>query len=63
MSTDEPAAQILWGARSIAAAIGRTEKATYAMLEQGKIAGARKVGGTWAFKPKTFFAAFDDATA
>jgi hypothetical protein len=58
-ATDE----ILWGARSIAAAIGRTEKATYAMLEQGKIAGARKVGGTWAFKPKTFFAAFDDAAA
>jgi hypothetical protein len=52
--------EIVWGARAIACAIGRTEKATYTMLEAGKIAGARKVGGSWAFNPKVFFAKFED---
>jgi hypothetical protein len=56
-------AQLLWGARAIAAAIGRTEKATFAMLEQGKLAGARKVGGRWAFNPAVFIKSFDEAAA
>jgi hypothetical protein len=53
--------QIVWGAASIARVIGRTEKATFAMLEQGKLAGARKVAGRWAFNPKIFFASFETA--
>jgi len=44
MSTDNQN-QVVWGARNIGEAIGRTEKATFAMLEQGKIPGARKVAG------------------
>jgi hypothetical protein len=54
---------VVWGAASIGKVIGRTEKATFAMLEQGKIAGARKVAGRWAFKPAVFFASFDEAAA
>jgi hypothetical protein len=53
-------AEIVWGARAIANAIGRTEKATFAMLEAGKVAGARKVAGRWAFSPAVFFAKFED---
>jgi hypothetical protein len=64
MSTaDAGSAEIVWGARSIAQAIGRTEKATFAMLEQGKVAGAKKVAGRWAFSPKVFFKSFEDAAA
>lgn len=55
--------EIVWGARAIAAAIGRSEKATFIMLEQGKLPGARKVAGRWAFNPKIFFASFEDAAA
>jgi hypothetical protein len=55
--------EIVWGAASIGKAIGRTEKATFAMLEQGKVAGARKVAGRWAFNPKIFFASFEDVAA
>jgi hypothetical protein len=56
-------AEIVWGARNIGIAIGRTEKATFAMLEAGKLPGARKVAGRWAFNPKVFFAAFNEVAA
>jgi hypothetical protein len=55
--------EIVWGARAIGKAIGRSEKAAFAMLEAGKLPGARKVAGRWAFNPKVFFAAFDEAAA
>jgi hypothetical protein len=55
--------QVIWGARAIGKAIGRSEKAAFVMLEQGKLNGARKVAGRWAFNPKIFFATFDDAAA
>jgi hypothetical protein len=54
-----PNAEIVWGAKAIAAMIGRSEKATFAMLEQNKLAGARKVAGRWAFNPAVFFASFE----
>jgi hypothetical protein len=54
------AAQIVWGAREIAKVIGRTEKQTFFMLEQGKLPGARKVAGRWAFNPDVFFASFGE---
>ncbi|KIZ38074.1 MULTISPECIES: hypothetical protein [Rhodopseudomonas] len=56
-------ADIVWGARNIGIAIGRTEKATFAMLETGKVPGARKIAGRWAFTPAVFFAKFSEATA
>jgi hypothetical protein len=51
--------KIVWGARAIGETIDRTEKATFAMLEAGKVPGARKVGGRWALKPSVFFASFE----
>ena len=38
--------QLLWGAREISAAIGRSLRATFAMLEGGHLP-AKKVGGRW----------------
>jgi len=55
--------QVVWGARNIGKAIGRTEKATYAMLESGQLPGARKVAGRWAFQPAVFFASFQNVAA
>ena len=62
-AADASSTEIVWGAASIGKAIGRTEKATFTMLEAGKIAGARKVAGRWAFNPKIFYATFEDAAA
>ena len=59
-AANAPSTEIVWGAKAIAKAIGRSEKATFAMLEQKKLAGARKVAGRWAFNPAVFFAAFED---
>jgi hypothetical protein len=53
--------QVIWGARAIGKAIGRSEKAAFAMLERGKLPGARKVAGRWALNPAVFFAAFHEA--
>lgn len=45
---------LIWGANAIAKALGRTERATFHMLEHGQIPGARKVGGRWCFDPEVF---------
>ncbi|KQU95198.1 hypothetical protein ASC68_18780 [Devosia sp. Root105] len=37
---------IIWGARAIAAAIGKTPRATFHLLERGELP-ARKVGHQW----------------
>jgi hypothetical protein len=37
---------LIWGCKGIAAAIGRTERATYGMLEAGELP-ARQVGQRW----------------
>jgi len=55
--------EIVWGAKAIATAIGRTEKSTFALLESGKLAGAKKIKGKWCFAPAVFFASFDEAAA
>lgn len=39
--------ELIWGADEIARAIGRTTRATYHMLENGKIRPAQNVGGRW----------------
>jgi hypothetical protein len=38
---------IVWGAKAIGDAIGRTERQTHYLLEQGAIKAARKVGMQW----------------
>jgi hypothetical protein len=37
---------LVWGAEKIARVIGKTPRATYALLEDGEIP-AKKVGGRW----------------
>ena len=38
---------LIWGVREIAKAICRPERATFYLLETGKILPARKIGGRW----------------
>ena len=44
---------LLWGARAIAAVLGKTERATFAMLERGQIPGVKKIGAQWVVSKKT----------
>jgi hypothetical protein len=39
--------RVLWGARNIGKAIGRSQRETYYLLEHGMIEAARKVGEQW----------------
>jgi hypothetical protein len=50
--------KIIWECANIAKAIGRSEKATFAALQAGKIPGARKVAGRWGLDFSVFVAAF-----
>jgi hypothetical protein len=50
--------EIVWGCKAIAETIGRTERATFAALEQGKIPGAKKIAGRWGLDPRVFAATF-----
>lgn len=54
MARTETALDIVWGCKAIAKAIGRTERATFHMLEKGTLPGARKVAGRWCFSPGLF---------
>ncbi|PAP94503.1 hypothetical protein [Mesorhizobium wenxiniae] len=38
--------ELVWGAEAISVFIGRTQRATFHMLEKGELP-ARKVGGRW----------------
>ena len=58
MTTTITTIEIVWGCKAIAEKIGRTERATFAALEQGKIPGARKIAGRWALDPRVFAATF-----
>jgi hypothetical protein len=50
--------EIVWGCKAIAEKIGRTERATFAALEAGKISGAKKIAGRWGLDPRVFMATF-----
>jgi hypothetical protein len=45
---------VVWGADAIAAAINRTPRATYHMMENNALPGAKKVAGRWCFSPSAF---------
>jgi hypothetical protein len=60
LSTD---LEILWGVPAIAAAIGRTARATYHMLESGHLPGAKKVGGRWCVSRRSLVALFEMVAA
>jgi hypothetical protein len=55
MTTD---IKIIWGCKDIAKAIGRSEKATFHALQEGKIPGAKKIAGRWGLDFGVFVAAF-----
>jgi hypothetical protein len=60
--TSDPSSDIVWGARDISVVIGRSERATFHLLEQGLLP-ARKVGGVWAGSKQKLLAHFTgDAT-
>ena len=56
-TTTEPS-PILWGAGEIGAAIGRSARSTFHLLETGKLPVARKVGGTWTAHRETLIQFF-----
>jgi hypothetical protein len=61
IKVESTAADVVWGAEAIAPHLGRTVKATFCALESGKVPGAKKIGGRWAFNLKVFLAAFEAA--
>jgi hypothetical protein len=52
-------AELVWGARAISQAIGRTEAATFHALERDQLPGAKRCGGRWCLNVRAFRAAFD----
>jgi hypothetical protein len=54
---------LIWGARDIAAHIGKTERATFHMLELGQIPGAKKFGKQWALNPAVLQRSFEESAA
>jgi len=59
MNTEE--SDIVWGGEAIAAAINRTRRATFNMLDQGLLP-ARKVGGRWVASRKRLIEALTEQT-
>lgn len=53
---------LVWGAASIAALIGKTTRATFHMLEQGQLP-ARKVGNQWVASRRKLLEYFEGAAA
>lgn len=45
---------LVWGASAIAAAINRTPRQAYYLLESGSLPGAKKLAGRWCFSPNAF---------
>jgi hypothetical protein len=57
----ESTSDILWGCEAIAAAIGRSTRATFHLLENGQLP-AKKIGGRWCVSRRALLAIFE-ATA
>jgi hypothetical protein len=53
--------ELIWGAKAIAEAIGRTRVATYHMLERGQIPGCKRVGKRWVVSRQRLRDHFDGA--
>ena len=54
---------LLWGAREIAAALGRTERQVFHMLEAGDIPPARQIGRRWVVSRKKLLELFEGEAA
>ncbi|MGJ5177424.1 hypothetical protein ACQR16_05970 [Bradyrhizobium oligotrophicum] len=48
----------VWGAAAIGKYLGRSKEATWFMLEQNRVPGAKKVAGRWGMHVPTFLASF-----
>lgn len=62
MSTNTEALDLVWGCKAIAKVIGRTERATYHMLETGDLP-SRQVGNRWVASRKALEAFFAEVSA
>ncbi|MGO6787606.1 DNA-binding protein [Rhizobium ruizarguesonis] len=55
-----PPLELVWGAANIAKLIGRSQRATFHMLDSGELP-AKKVGNRWVAERSTLVAFFMDA--
>jgi hypothetical protein len=53
----------VWHVGPISKVIGRTERATYHLLEKGQVPGAAKRGGCWCLMPSVFRKSFEQGVA
>lgn len=54
---------LVWGCKAIAQVIGRTERATFHMLERGDLPCCRQVGQRWVASRKALEAFFAEVAA
>lgn len=54
---------LVWGCKAIAAVIGRTERATFHMLESGDLPVARQVGSRWVASRRKLVEYFEQVAA
>ena len=50
--------RFIYSTREIAEFLGRSERSCYHILENGKVPGAKKVGGTWMLDTAVFAESF-----
>jgi hypothetical protein len=63
MSDTSDSLDLVWGCKAIAKVIGRTERATYHMLETGELPCCRQVGQRWVASRKALEAFFFEVMA
>lgn len=62
MAKGNSSGSLIWGARSIANHLGKSERATFHLLERGHLEpAARKVGKQWVLDPEILKASFRGA--
>lgn len=65
VQTSKPIANpddFVWGAADIGKYLGRSKEATWFMLEQNRVPGAKKIAGRWGMHVPTFLASFQSTT-
>jgi hypothetical protein len=55
--------EFIWLVGPISEFLGRTERATYHLLENDKVPGAKRVGGRWCLMPSVFRKSFEQGVA
>jgi excisionase family DNA binding protein len=59
---DQKGLTLLWGARSIAAALNISERKCFHLLENGELP-AKKIGGSWVLPREAISQIFDNSSA